>query len=113
MSETDRKSCQCGHMMFAHTKDGAGALSCKFCDDCPQEVPLAVGDLVMVDDPGLKALRIAMQRATRKSPPNHHGTVAEILDNGMILVEFPLSDGGSQVAPYPLKQVRRRDASNR
>lgn len=43
------------------------------------------------------------------SPPNHHGKIAEIWDDGQILVEFPLSGKDhSQVAPYPPYLIRKR-----
>lgn len=68
-------------------------------------VVMKVGDLVEVDDEGLAMLR----RICPSMPPNHHGRIAEI--NGMqVLVEFPI-DGSyehSQVAPYPMDQVRLR-----
>lgn len=65
----------------------------------------AVGDLVEVLDEGLAMLR----RLMPNMPPNHHGKVAEIWDDGQILVEFPLSgENHSQVAPYPASMVRKR-----
>lgn len=65
----------------------------------------AVGDLVEVLDPGLAMLR----RLMPNMPPNHHGKVAEIWDDGTILVEFPLSgENHSQVAPYPASMVWKR-----
>ena len=46
---------------------------------------LKVGDSVEVLDEGL-----AMLRRLMGGKPNHHGTVAEIWDDGTILVEFPI-----------------------
>lgn len=67
---------------------------------------LVVGDLVEVLDEGLAMLR----RICPDQPPNHHGRVAEIKDD-TIMVEFPI-DGSyedhSQVAPYPVSMVRKR-----
>lgn len=64
---------------------------------------LKVDDKVYVTDPGLAALR---KFAPKGAKPNHHGTVAGIWTDGTILVEFPLSGGQSQVAPYPPEQVK-------
>lgn len=65
-----------------------------------------VGDLVEVLDEGLAMLR----RICPDQPPNHHGRVAEI-SGETIMVEFPI-DGSyedhSQVAPYPANLVRKR-----
>lgn len=64
----------------------------------------SIGQLVEVSDEGLAMLR------KLGAPANHHGRVAEIWDDGTILVEFPI--GGtykhSQVAPYPPELVRKR-----
>ena len=69
---------------------------------------LKVGDLVEVNDPGLAMLRQLMP----DQPPNHHGKVSEIWDDGTILVEFPIGSDDenehSQVAPYPAYMVSRR-----
>ena len=66
----------------------------------------SVGDPVEVLDQGLAMLR----KLCPGMPPNHHGRVAEI-DGDTIMVEFPI-DGGyeehSQVAPYPRSEVKRR-----
>lgn len=71
----------------------------------PPVTGYAVGDLVEVLDEGLAMLR----RLMPNMPPNHHGKVAEIWDDGQILVEFPLSgENHSQVAPYPASMVRKR-----
>lgn len=67
------------------------------------------GDLVEVLCPGLATLR----NICPDMPPNHHGKVSEIWDDGMILVEFPIGDDDpeehSQAAPYPRDQVRLRE----
>ena len=69
-----------------------------------------IGDKVKVNDPGLAMLRRFMPQGFK---PNHHGIVAEIIENGDILVEFPIGDDDpeehSQVAPYPVSMVERRD----
>lgn len=69
---------------------------------------LKVGDKVEVLDPGLARLRALMPDA----PPNHYGTVAEIWDDGSILIEFPIGyddpEQHSQIAPYPRHMVRKR-----
>jgi hypothetical protein len=74
---------------------------------------LKIGDEVEVLDPGLATLRNMMERITKKpAPPNNIGKVAEIMDDGEILVEFPIGDDDpeehSQVAPYPAGMVRLR-----
>ncbi len=67
--------------------------------------PFKVGDLVEVLDPGLAMLRDLYP----DMPPNHHGSVGEIWDDGQILVYFPLEGKDhSQGAPYPVEMVRHR-----
>ena len=66
---------------------------------------LNVGDPVKVIDPFLDQLaRIAGK------PPQNRGWVHEILDDGDIMVEFPIGDEDpdehSQIAPYPSEMVR-------
>ena len=60
---------------------------------------LKKGDAVEVLDEGLEMLRSFMGPNAK---PNHHGTVAEIWDDGTVLVEFPIrgENPHSQVAPY-------------
>ena len=69
---------------------------------------LKVGDNVEVLCPGLAILRSLCP----DMPPNHHGTVHEIMDDGGIMVCFPIGDEDpedhSQIAPYPPEQVRKR-----
>lgn len=67
---------------------------------------LEPGDLVEVDDPGLKMLRDLCP----DQPPNHHGRVLELLKGNRVMVEFPI-DGSyehSQSSPYPIDMVRKR-----
>jgi len=68
-----------------------------------------IGDKVLVIDDGLAAVR---KFAPKNARPNNYGTVAEIWDDGKtILVDFPIGrkkDNHSQVAPYPVDQVRKR-----
>lgn len=60
------------------------------------------GDRVLVTDPGLAQLRAIMRGATgTEPPPNHHGTVEEVMSNGDVLIYF--DDGGG--APYPPSDV--------
>ncbi len=72
---------------------------------------LQVGDRVEVLDPGLANLRAILTKHGLDPGPNNHGTVAEIWDDGTILVEFPVNKGEegehSQVAPYPASMVKR------
>jgi len=72
-----------------------------------------VGDPVEVLDEGLAMLRRIMPNA----PPNHHGWVHEIWDDGTILVELSIGDDNpdehSQVAPYPPHEVRHRQGERR
>lgn len=59
---------------------------------------LKVGDKVRVMDPGL----IMLQKfAPSGAKPNNEGTVSEIMEDGDLVIEFPL-DGKdhSQAAPY-------------
>lgn len=63
---------------------------------------LKVGDKVRVMDQGL----IMLQRfAPLGSKPNNEGVVAEILEDGMVEINFPIGDDDpeehSQAAPYP------------
>jgi hypothetical protein len=71
---------------------------------------LQVGDSVEVLDVGLAQLRIIMARGGHDPGPNNLGVVAEIWDDGTILVEFPIGDDDpeehSQVSPYPPSKVR-------
>ena len=73
---------------------------------------LHVGDQVEVVDPGLAQLRAIMAKFGDDPGPNNRGVVAEIWDDGTVLVEFPIGDdnpeGHSQVSPYPPSQVRKR-----
>lgn len=67
---------------------------------------LTVGDEVEVLDAGLAMLR----KVCPDMPPNHHGRVAEI-EGDTIMVEFPIDgsyDDHSQVAPYPRHEVKKR-----
>ena len=70
---------------------------------------LQTGDLVEVLDEGLARLR----QLCPDMPPNHHGRVAEI-NGDTVMVECPI-DGSykehSQVAPYLKSQVARREAA--
>jgi len=76
---------------------------------------LKVGDFVRVIDPRLDQLRAIMIQYGHDPGPNDRGTVAEIWEDGTILVEFPVGadaegQGHSQVAPYPHNQVRKLGA---
>jgi hypothetical protein len=66
------------------------------------------GDRVYVTDPGLAQLRAIMLEAMgHDPPPNHHGTVEEIvLDTVLIVFDSEDGEGQGQAAPYPLHQVR-------
>ena len=71
------------------------------------------GDRVYVIDPGLAQLRAIMRRATGVEPaPNHHGTVDEVWDDGLVLISFDSEDGPGQgsCAPYPPESVRHLEA---
>ena len=67
-----------------------------------------IGEKVLVHDDGL-----AMIREFGGPKNNHHGTVAEILGDGTLLIEFPVNKGTteehSQVAPYPPGLVEKRE----
>jgi len=71
-----------------------------------------IGDKVEITCQGLAMLRNLMKQMGEEVKPNHHGTVKEIWDDGMILVEFPIGDDDpeehSQVAPYPAHMVKHR-----
>ena len=70
-----------------------------------------IGDPVEVIDEGLAILR---NYAHPSAPPNNHGRVHEIWEDGTILVEFPIGDfkkdpdAHSQVAPYEPHLVKHR-----
>ena len=68
-----------------------------------------IGDKVLVLDEGLAMLRKIIGPNAK---PNHHGVVNRIMDNGDILVAFPIGDDDpeehSQVAPYPPSMVKHR-----
>jgi hypothetical protein len=68
-------------------------------------VKLNVGDPVIVNDPLL--IQLGMISGNRLM---NRGWVHEILDDGDIMVEFPIGDQDpdehSQVAPYPAEMVR-------
>lgn len=66
---------------------------------------LKVGDEVDVMDAGL----LMLQRfAPPGAKPNNRGTIAEIWEDGTILVDFPLEgDNHSQVAPYDPHLIRK------
>jgi len=74
---------------------------------------LQVGDKVRVLDPGLAQLRSVMKMVGEDPGPNNLGWVAEFMDDGDILVKFPIGDDDpgehSQVAPYPRNKVHKYD----
>lgn len=63
---------------------------------------LQVGDKVRVMDQGLLMLQ---KFAPPGAKPNNEGVVQEIMEDGDLLIEFPIGDDDpeehSQVAPYP------------
>jgi hypothetical protein len=67
------------------------------------------GDRVYVIDPALARLRDILRCATGvEPPPNHHGTVDEMWDDGTVLITFD-EDGveaAGNSAPYPPAEVR-------
>jgi hypothetical protein len=68
-----------------------------------------VGQRVYLTDPSLEMLRRVMWQATGKEPPpNHHGTVHEIWDDGSIEIWFDneKGEGQGQSVPYPPDEVR-------
>jgi len=79
-------------------------------DDPYPEAVFRVGDSVEVLDVGLAQLRITMARLGLDPGPNNLGRVAEVWEDGTILVEFPVNAGEeeehSQVVPYPARKVR-------
>jgi hypothetical protein len=62
---------------------------------------LKIGDKVRVIDQGLIMLQ---QFAPKGAKPNNEGFVKEIMEDGDLLIEFPIGDDPmeehSQVAPY-------------
>jgi hypothetical protein len=66
------------------------------------EKNLQVGDKVRVMDQGLLMLQ---KFAPPGAKPNNEGVVSEILEDGYLMIEFPIGDDDpkehSQVAPYP------------
>jgi hypothetical protein len=63
---------------------------------------LKVGDKVRVMDAGLLMLQ---KFSPKGAKPNNEGIVSEIMEDGDLLIEFPIGDYDpkkhSQVAPYP------------
>lgn len=63
---------------------------------------LKVGDKVRVMDRGLLMLQ---QFAPPGAKQNNEGVISEIMEDGDLLIEFPIGDDDpkdhSQVAPYP------------
>lgn len=61
-----------------------------------------IGEKVRVMDQGLLMLQ---KFAPPGAKPNNEGVVSEILEDGDLLIEFPIGDDDpeehSQVAPYP------------
>ena len=70
---------------------------------------LKAGDPVEVKDLGLAMLR---KFAPPDAPPNNHGFVDRIDEDGTVYVAFPIGDDDidehSQLAPYPAHLVRKR-----
>ena len=69
----------------------------------------SAGDRVYVTDAGLAQLREIMRQATgTEPPPNHHGTVEEIYDDGTVLIVFDEDgvEGAGSAAPYEPREVR-------
>ena len=66
------------------------------------------GDRVYVIDPGLEMLRNIMRSAGHEPFPNHHGTVTEVWDDGLVLIYFDNEEGPGlgSAAPYPAEDVR-------
>lgn len=67
------------------------------------------GDRVYVTDAGLAQLRAIMRRATgQEPPPNHHGTVDEVWEDGTVLINFDEDgvEGVGNAAPYPPDEVK-------
>lgn len=69
---------------------------------------LQVGDKVRVMDQGL----LMMQKfAPPGSKPKNEGVVSEVLEDGYLLIEFPIGDNDpkehSQAAPYPENICRK------
>lgn len=62
---------------------------------------LKVGDKVRVMDQGLLMLQ---QFAPKGAKPNNEGVVSEILEDGYLMIEFPIGNDDpkkhSQIAPY-------------
>ena len=60
---------------------------------------IQIGDKVRVMDQGLIMLQ---QFAPPGAKPNNEGVVSEFMEDGYLLIEFPLDDENhSQAAPYP------------
>jgi hypothetical protein len=69
---------------------------------------LKVGDEVEVLDHGLLMLQ---KFAPPGAKPNNRGKISEILEDGHVMVEFPIGDDDpdkhSQIAPYPKNICRK------
>ena len=77
---------------------------------------LKVGDPVEVLGPGLLMMQALMKKMGEDVGPMNIGTIAEIWDDGTILVQFPIGSDNpeehSQSSPYPPHMVRLRSAVN-
>lgn len=77
------------------------------------ESAFKVGDKVEVLDPALLQLYELMKRFNPDAKPGNIGFVSQIMDDGELLIEFPIGDDPmeehSQVAPYPPSIVRKID----
>lgn len=74
---------------------------------------LRKGDKVVVMDQGLISLYNMMKSFDPTTKPNNQGWVNEILEDGYVMVEFPIGDEDpkehSQVAPYPINLVIKKE----
>lgn len=71
---------------------------------------LKVGDKVRVMDQGLLMLQ---KFAPKGANPNNEGVISEVLEDGDLMIEFPIGDDDpkehSQVAPYPASICHKID----
>lgn len=67
------------------------------------------GDQVEVSDPGLIMLQRIIGKPQKGEVPNNVGWVNEIMDDGDIMIEFPIGkdnpDEHSQIAPYSKNEI--------
>ena len=71
-----------------------------------------IDEEVIVNDPGLIRLMELMKSFGSEVKPNNIGFIREFLDDGTVMIEFPIGDDDisehSQMAPYPIAMLKKK-----